>query len=88
MTYEIKREPFTGQLCSADQAVPRRGKGPMPRYPLRDMRPGDWIMVPREEETVLWRSARNAKQNHGIAMQVTMTADGKHWHVLCVDPTR
>jgi len=87
MPYEIKREPFTGQLCPAGR-TPGRGKGPAPRYPLRDMRAGDWILVPIEEETVLWRAARNAKQNHGVEVQVTPTADGKHWFVLCGAPKR
>lgn len=79
MAYEIKREPYPGQLVSA-----ARPRGPRARYPLRDMRPGEYILVPRCEETLLWRSARNAKHNHGVELQVTLTADGEHWHALRV----
>jgi hypothetical protein len=78
--YEIQNGPFHGELCSAE-----RPRGPKARYPLRDMTPGDYILVPRAEEMLLWRSARNAKQNHGIKVQVSLTADGVHWHVLRVE---
>lgn len=76
--YEIHKEPYAGELYSAEQGR----RGPQARYPLRDMRAGDWILVPRAEETLLWRAARNAKHKHGVRVQVTLTADGLHWHVL------
>ena len=74
---EIQHGPYQGELCSAKKPRGRRA-----RYPLRAMQIGDYILVPREEETLLRQSARNAKQNHRIQMQVAMTADGRFWHAL------
>jgi hypothetical protein len=74
--YPIHRETYQGQLVTAT-----RHRGPRARYPLRDMRPSEWILVPVEEETLLWRSARNARHKHGVQIRVSLTADGAHWHV-------
>lgn len=78
MPYDIKTGPIPPVK---DHKKPR---GPGPAYPFRDMAVGQWLLVPVGEKRRLGAAVKNARRNHGVHLQVQLSADGAHWVVMRV----